>query len=115
MSGTGNAYVMNRVPRHPSDSGYLYFNFTNKLPSGVVLSGTPTVTTTPSGLTISSVQVNSATFVDDAIQGAPLTVAIGKGVLFKVTGLAKGTGYTVTCKATGDDSEAYGLDGEMQG
>ena len=114
MSG-GNQYVMNRVPRHPSDTGFLYVNFTNKIPSGVSLTGTPTVSFSPSGPSASSVQVNAAMFTDDAIQGDPDTVAIGKGVLFKVSGVVARTTYTVTVSATGDDDETYGVDAEMDG
>lgn len=57
-----------------------------------VVSGTPTITSSPSGLTFSNIQSNS-----DAIIVKGLTVATGRAIQFRVTG---GTsGITYNCKA----------------
>ena len=56
-----------------------------------VLTGTPTVTATPSGLTISNAQVNTGT-----IEVNGLEVPIGHGVIFAVTGGTSCTDYIIT-------------------
>lgn len=60
-------------------------DFSGKLDSGESLTGTPTVTATPSGLTFANVAVSTGTLT---INGS--SVAAGKAVQFKVTG---GTSY----------------------
>lgn len=65
-----------------------------KLDTGELLTGTPTVTASPSGLTFASVAVNSAqrTLEDGTI------VEIGQGVQFRVSGGTAATTYTITAQ-----------------
>lgn len=75
-------------------------DFTNALStSGTdeLLTGTPVVTASPSGLTISTPQVS--TQIEDILQRQ---VAIGKAVLFKVAGAVLGTTYTFTVTVSTD-------------
>jgi hypothetical protein len=63
------------------------------LDAAETISGTPTIASTPSGLTFANIAANS---VDIIIKG--LTVATGRAVQFRVSG---GTsGITYSCKAT---------------
>lgn len=78
--------------KHPSESIKYGVDFTKVLPiAGETLTGSPTVTSDPSGLTITEAAVNVATFLND--QGG--TVAIGKGVQLRIAGGSVGE-YTVT-------------------
>lgn len=64
----------------------------NLLDTGENLNGPVTITSTPSGLTFSSSQVNS-----DAVTIKGATVATGKAILFSVTSGSSRTEYK--CKA----------------
>lgn len=68
-------------------------DFSDKLETSPdeTLTGTPTVTATPSGLTFSSIAVNT---VARTVCGT--TAAIGKAVQCKVTGGTAGVMYTIT-------------------
>ncbi len=69
----------------------LVVDFTDYLRSGETLTGTPTVVeVTTSALTIDNKAVNSAAITKDG-----RTVAIGKGVVFRVQGGTAGTTYTI--------------------
>ena len=78
--------------KHPSDSRIYGFDFTRLLASAETLTGTPTVTVSPSGPTASSPAVNVATFPDDE----DVSVAIGKGVQLRLAGGTDGRDYLVT-------------------
>ena len=85
--------------KHPRNAAV---SFAAELETGETLTGTPTVTSTPSGLTIDNVRVNSA---DVAVAGR--VVAIGEAVQFRVTGGASDKTYqlTVTCSTTAFPSQ----------
>jgi hypothetical protein len=73
-------------------------NFGPKLGSGITLSGTPSLTVTPTGPTLGNQQINSSAMVVDGITCPVNTVA-----LFTVTGCTVDTDYEihVTCATTG--------------
>lgn len=75
-------------------------SFAQVLDSGVTLSGTPTVTGSPSGLTISSAQRNSSAVT---INGA--SVAANTAVLFTAAGGSAGQTYTITVSVGTSASE----------
>jgi len=76
-------------------------DYRGKLDTGELLTGTPTVTISPSGPTISNEAVNTA-----ALTIAGETVAIGQAVQFKITGVTAGTTYTITTKCGTDSTPA---------
>lgn len=65
-------------------------DFQGKLSAGELLTGTPTVTCVPTGLTFSSIVVNTAAVVVNGI-----TAAIGEAVQFRISGGTAGTRYTL--------------------
>ena len=67
-------------------------DMTGKLDSGETLTGTPTVTVSPTGPTLSNKAVNTSTLV---INGSSVTA--GYAIQFKITGATAGTLYTITC------------------
>lgn len=72
-------------------------DFTGKLDSGETLTGTPSVTASPSGLTIANVKVNTTTLtINDA------SCTAGQAVQFTVAGGTAGVTYTITatCDST---------------
>jgi len=77
-------------------------DYRGKLDSGELLTGTPTVSATPAGLTLSSPQINTATLTVNEE-----SVAAGQAVQFKASGGAVGTRYTITvkCDTTGDQED----------
>ena len=102
---TESAYAEERRVQISTESVLRAVNFTGILADGETLSGTPTVTVSPSGsLTVASVAVNVATYVND--HGT--TVAVGKAVQFRVSTATAGTEYTltVTCATTSGDTRA---------
>lgn len=62
--------------------------------NGGELEGTPTVTSSPSGLTISN-----AGIIDETFSDPDGDVPSGKGVSFTVSGGTAGTSYTITVTA----------------
>tara|TARA_Y100000593_G_scaffold7621_1_gene14227 strand:- start:148 stop:474 length:327 start_codon:yes stop_codon:yes gene_type:complete len=83
----------------------LAVDFTDKLDSGEALTGTPTVTSSPSGLTISSVDTNAG-----ALTILGTTVAIGRAVTCSVSGGSSGTRYTVAVQCGTDATVAQTLE-----
>ncbi len=81
-------------------------SFDEDLASGETLSGTPTVTdyNSTGDLTISSVAVNTATFTGPDKE----TVAIGKGVQFRVSGATIQREYTLKVLCGTTDSNTVG-------
>lgn len=77
-------------------------SFDSWLGEDELLTGTPTVTASPSGLTISNAQVNTGTVVVNGLE-----VPIGHGVIFTVTGGSSCTYYiiTVTVSTTSSPSQ----------
>lgn len=74
-----------------SETRRLAMSLEGELDDDELLSGTPTVTASPSGTTISGVAINDA---QETI--GPDTVAIGKAVVLLVAGGTAGTRYTLT-------------------
>lgn len=66
-------------------------SFAGKLDQGELLTGTPTLAVSPSGLTVSSPAVSTTALTVNGRQ-----VAIGRAVQFTVTGGTAGVEYTVT-------------------
>ena len=92
--------------QHPSDSVLRGFDFTELLADGETLTGTPVITPSPaSGITLGSPAVNVATFPDDDGN----TVAIGKGVQCRVSGLTAGQDYNLRVVCSTSDSNTFGL------
>ena len=73
-------------------------SFTGLLEASEVLTGTPTCSSDPAGLTFSSVAYNSSSMV---IAGE--TVTANRGLSFLVSGGTAGTLYTITCTAPTTD------------
>lgn len=78
--------------KHPSESRVYGVDFTRLLTAGETLTGTPTVTVSPSGVTATSPAVNSSTFEDDD----EVTIAVGKGVQVRLAGGSDSVDYLVT-------------------
>ena len=77
-------------------------SFIGILDSGELLTGTPTASASPSGLTFANVAVNTTTrTLDDGT-----SVLTGQGVQFKVSGGTAGTKYQITVQATTDSTPA---------
>ena len=73
------------------------FGFAIKLgTSGTTLTGTPTVVSIPSGLTIAAPTINSSTITVDGI-----THTAGQAVQALVSGGTLGVKYVLSCKADG--------------
>ena len=89
-----------------SEARNIAVSFANQLDTSPneLLTGTPTVSASPSGLTFANVAVNS---VARTING--VTVAIGKAVQCKVTGGTAGQEYTLTVTAGTDATPAQTL------
>lgn len=79
--------------------------FTSKLRSAETLTGTPTVTATPSGLTFASVAVNTSAISEDGF-----TADIGKAVQFKVSGGSADTKYSLTIQCATNSTPAQTLE-----
>ncbi len=72
-----------------------------KLRSAEKLTGTPTVTATPSGLTFSSVAVNTSAINEDEF-----SADVGKAVQFSVSGGTAAIKYTLIVTASSDSTPA---------
>lgn len=91
-----------------SETRLVSIDFTNKLDSGESLTGTVTTTVSPTGPTISNAAVSSGALT---INGA--TVAAGKAVQFKITGVTAATTYTVTASVATDSTPAETVTGAV--
>lgn len=90
--------------KHPDAVKNAAVSFASELEGAEVLTGTPTVTATPSGLTISNARVNTAAIT---IDGA--SVAIGNAVQFRVSGGTSGITYEIKVSCETDSSPAQTL------
>jgi len=89
-------------------------SFANKLDSGELLTGTPTVVeVTTANLALSNKATNSAAITLFA-DGRPVTVAIGQAVQFNVVGGTAGTEYTIRISCGTDASPAQTLYGSIK-
>ncbi len=97
---------MSRAPqvytKHPSEVRNCAVSLANVLDSGETLTGTPTVSATPSGLTFSNAQVSVGTLTINGV-----SVAAGKAVQFRVSGGTSGVRYNVevTCGTTSSPAQ----------
>ena len=96
--------------KHPSESRVYGIDFTRLLATGETLTGSPTVTVSPSGVTASGAAVNSATFLDDD----GVTIAIGKGVQVRLAGGSDGADYLVTFSVGTSQSNTLVAVGTLQ-
>jgi hypothetical protein len=94
--------------KHPSEVRNCAVSFVNVLDSGELLTGTPTVSATPTGLTFASIKVNTVALT---INGA--TVAVGQAVQFKVTGGTSGVKYQIEVSCGTDATPAQTLYAEL--
>ena len=83
----------------------LAVDFTDKLDSGEALTGTPTVTSSPSGLTIASQAVSTG-----ALTILGTSVSTGNAVTCSVSGGSAGTRYTLTVQCGTDATVAQTLE-----
>ncbi|MBX9584739.1 MAG: hypothetical protein K2X87_30920 [Gemmataceae bacterium] len=92
---------MTRAPqictKHPAAAQNAAVSFDALLDPGELLTGTPTVSASPSGVTVDNVRVSAA---DLTVDGA--LVPTGRAVQFRASGGSSGTTYvlTVTCGTT---------------
>jgi hypothetical protein len=83
----------------PNETLTLGINFIPKLRPGALLSGTPTVTISPSDPTLANKQRNTASMV---ISGK--TVAANKAVICSLSGCTVDTDYVVTAQCATDET-----------
>lgn len=83
----------------------LAVDFTDKLDSGELLTGTPSVSTTPSGLTIASQAVSTG-----ALTILGTSVLTGQAATCSVSGGSAGTRYTLTVQCGTDATVAQTLE-----
>ncbi len=83
-------------------------SFAGKLDDGELLTGTPTVTVSPTGPTIASESVSAEALT---INGE--SVAAGAAVQFRVSGGTAGVTYTITVSCATDASPAQTLRGKV--
>lgn len=99
----------------PGETRNAAVDFTGKLDAGETLTGTPTVSGSPSGLTVSGVQVNTVALTVTDAGGALVTVAIGQAVQFAVAAPANATlgeyTFTVTVPGTSATPSQVNLKG----
>lgn len=84
-------------------------NFTELLDSGEKLTGTPSVSVSPSGITVSNVARNSTTAT---ILGE--SVPANQAITFTASGGTSGTQYTLTVQVDTDASNAQTLEGKVR-
>jgi len=83
----------------------LAVDLTDKLDAGELLTGTPSVSSTPAGLTISNVAVTTSTLT---ILGTSVTT--GQAVTCSVSGGSAGTRYTLTLQCGTDATVSQTLE-----
>lgn len=102
MSGTLALAPREQAPTETRNHGVDFTGKLKELSGDPLLTGTPTVTVSPSGPTLSNKQVSTiATVINDN------EVDIAKAVLFTCTGGTDGVDYTitVTCGTTSSPAE----------
>jgi len=96
------------LEKQPTEDLLFYFDFNKLLNSSETLSGTPTVTGSPSGLTIGSASIVSAD-----------TTALGRAVLanravqVRISGGTDDVDYTVQCSCGTSSSNTRVIDGTL--
>lgn len=86
--------MSNKAPqtykKHPNEVRSATMSFRHKLSSGDLLTGTPTVSVSPSGPTISSVSIAANVIEGDYINASP-----NEAVQFVISGGSDGTTYRI--------------------
>lgn len=90
--------------KHPSEVRNCSVSFANLLDTSELLTGTPTVTATPSGLTFGSQQVNASQLTVSGV-----AIPIGKAVQFRVSGGSSGVEYRLEVSCGTNASPAQTL------
>lgn len=98
------ARAKQKPDKHPTEVEVAIIDFGPKLRTGEALTGTPTVTVSPSGPTLGSPAITGA---DIEIEG--VTVTTGEGVIFTVSGGTDGTDYDITATCSTDGTPARTL------
>lgn len=91
-----------RFLKTPSEVRNVRVGLKDLLDTGELLTGTPTITVSPSGLTVSSPAVNSTTLVIDNE-----TYVAGQAVTFVISSGTAGTLYQLTITVSSDDSQTF--------
>ena len=105
MAATGKALQVHYISEDAVRN--VAVSFDNVLESGEALTGTPTVTISPTGPTIDNKAVSSESLT---INGE--TVTTGRAVQFRISGVTAGTKYTITISCETDSTPAQTVDGE---
>lgn len=95
--------------KQPGEDLLFYFDFDKLLGSSETLTGTPTVTGSPSGLTIGSPTIVSA---DATVLGR--SVLANRAVQVRISSGTDGTDYTVQCSCATSASNTRVIDGTLQ-
>ena len=82
--------------KHPNEARNCAVSFDQILETGETLTGTPSVSFSPSGITVSDAKVSTAELVIDGD-----TVAVGRAIQFKASGGSAGVEYTGTVQTAG--------------
>ena len=96
------------LEKQPGEDLIFYFDFDKLLSSGETLTGTPTVTGSPSGLTIASPTIVSS---DTTAPGK--SVLANRAVQVRISGGTDGTSYTLECSCGTSASNTRELDGTL--
>lgn len=91
-------------PKSPTAIKIAAASFDGELYPGESLSGTPTVTASPAGLTVDSPSINTDPVTIDGV-----SVAAGRAVLFRVADGQAGKKYVMTVTCSTDSSPAQRL------
>lgn len=83
-------------------------DFTNKLDSGELLTGTVTTAVSPSGPTVSNAAVSTQALTINGV-----TVTIGQAVQFKITSVTAGETYVVTMTVATNSTPAETVQGAV--
>lgn len=105
MTTSISTRAVNVIGFHPDDDEIYGLDFSDRLPSGVLIESA-TIAADTDGLTLGSATPNAATFTNHKGR----TVAIGKGVQWQMSGGADGVDYTLTVVAACDDNQTRALD-----
>lgn len=88
--------------KHPDAAQNAAVSFDALLESAEELTGSPTITSSPSGLTIDNGKVNTGTITVDAV-----SVAAGRAIQFRVSGGTSGASYEIkiSCATTSNPAQ----------
>lgn len=101
-----------RLFKQPGESLLLYMDFTKRLNTGETLTGTPTITSAeefPNAGGATDLTISSPAVTSSAITTNYGTIAVGKGVQFRVVGGTDGKTYRiqVSCATSASNTRIY--------